>query len=78
MSGTQINLLIATAVSIFVLFLAAQWFTYQTTHQMIRPLRKLNLKMREIRSILEKGESCELPAGEESSFELSKLEMIFD
>ena len=69
---TAIAAVVLTIVSIITVL-----SIFQISHVLIRPLRKLNTKMREVLDDIAKGKSSGLQPDEDSSFEIGILYTIF-
>ena len=65
------------ALGLLVFSLCIFYVIFKTSHALIRPLRKLNTKMREVMMDDEQGLTSELKTGADSSQEISALYRSF-
>ena len=69
--------LIVSTVSLIVFSCLIFFVIFKTSHALIRPLRKLNTKMKEVMMDDDQGEPSELKADDDSSLEITLLYQSF-
>ena len=76
-SNRIMYIIIIAAVVTFLVSICIVISIFKTSHVLIRPLRKLNTKMREVMVELSRGKTSGLQPDEDSSHEISILYSIF-